>query len=180
MNTTEIDRRLAGITFTRAVVGMLIDKDKVCLGVRKKVSGGLGQDLIAGIGGKVGDAPEIQNETAEQAMDREAKEEIGVDVLEKQHMGRVRFIFSHKAPDSKWNQDVEIYTVTKWRGEPKETESTKPEWFATSDIPWVRMWEDNQHWIPLVLAGQVVNAIFLFSEDNKIAEFKFITSEKVS
>lgn len=173
MQGSEIDKRLEEVTFTTAVVGLLREGNKVCLGVRKVVSGGLGENLIAGIGGKVGDASEIKDETSDEAMDREVGEEVGVKVLEKQHMGRVRFIFSHKAPDSKWNQDVSIYLITKWAGTPTETESTKPEWFDANRIPWERMWEDNEHWIPKVLAGQMVNAIFLFSGDNKIEEYRF-------
>jgi len=97
----KIDKFLTSVTFTPAVVGYLRDGGRVCLGVRKKVSSGLGENLIAGIGGKVGDSLEIQNETSDKAMDREVSEEIGVKVLEKQQMGRVRFIFSHKPPDSK-------------------------------------------------------------------------------
>src|SRR3989344_9508949 len=173
MQVSEIDKHLAVVTFTPAVVGYLRDGDKACLGVRKKVSYGLGENLVAGIGGKVGDAPEIQNETPEETIDREAYEEIRVKVKEKQCMGRVRFIFAHKPPDSKWNQDVKIYSITKWEETPTETESTKPVWFNISDIPWGRMWEDNEHWLPRVLAGQIVNAIFLFSGDNKVAEFRF-------
>lgn len=166
-----IDEYLARTTFTPAVVGYLRDDGRVCLGVRKKVSLGLGKNLIAGIGGKVGD--EVADETPEEAMNREADEEIRVKILEKQWMGRVRFIFANKPPDSKWNQDVRVYSVTKWEGTPNETESTKPVWFATSAIPWEQMWEDNEHWLPKVLAGQSVNAIFLFVEDNKIGEYRF-------
>jgi ADP-ribose pyrophosphatase YjhB (NUDIX family) len=174
---SEIDRHLSEVTFTSAVVGYLRGGDKVLLGERKKVSSGLGQNLIAGIGGKVGDSPEIQDETPDQAMDREANEEIGgengLKVIEKTNKGRVRFIFAHKAPDSKWNQDVLIYEITKWEGEPTETESTKPMWFDKNEIPWEKMWEDNEKWLPLVLSGEQVDAIFLFSGDNKIAEFRF-------
>ena len=168
-----IDKLLASVTFTPAVVGYLREGQKVCLGVRKKVSAGLGENLIAGIGGKVGDSLEFQNETPDHAMDREMSEEIGVKVLAKQEMGRVRFIFSHKPPDSLWNQDVTIYSITKWEGIPSETESIHPIWFDEREIPWERMWEDNQHWLPKVLAGQRVDAIFLFSDDNQIAEYRF-------
>lgn len=100
-------------------------------------------------------------------MGREAGEELGDD------MGRVRLIFTHKPLDSKWNQDVRIYAISGWEGTPTETESTKPEWFNKEEIPWDRMWEDNQHWLPKVLAGQRVDATFLFSEGNKVAEFRF-------
>lgn len=174
---SEINRYLSSVTFTQAVVGYLRDGQRVLLGERKKVSGGLGQSLIAGIGGKVGDFPEIKDETPEEAMDREASEEIGgekgLKVLEKSYKGRVRFIFAHKDPDSKWNQDVKIYEITRWEGEPTETESTRPMWFSVDEIPWERMWEDNQHWLPLVLQGQEVDAIFIFSGDNKILEYRF-------
>ena len=173
MQSSKIDRYLAATTFTPAVVGYLVDDGKVCLGVRKKVSLGLGENLVAGIGGKVGDTSEVQGETLDEAMDREANEEIGVRVTEKQYMGRVRFIFTHKQSDSSWNQDVGIYSITKWEGVPTETESTKPLWFVASEIPWGRMWEDNEHWLPKVLAGQLVNAVFLFNDDNKIAEYRF-------
>jgi ADP-ribose pyrophosphatase YjhB (NUDIX family) len=169
----KIDEFLRSVTFTRAVVGYLRDGNRVCLGLRKKVSSGLGENLIAGIGGKVGDSLEIRNETPAHAMDREASEEIRVKVLEKQEMGRVRFIFSHKPPDSPWNQDVTIYSITKWEGTPSETESLQPMWFETSELPWERMWGDNEHWLPKVLAGQPVNAVFLFSADNEIAEYRF-------
>lgn len=172
MQKSAIDRFLAAVTFTPAVVGYLIDKDKVCLGVRKAVSHGLGENLIAGIGGKVGDAPEIKNETPEQAMDREAFEEIGVKVIARQLMGRVKFIFSHKPSDSSWNQDVMIYTITKWQGTPIETASTQPLWFNIHAIPWSKMWADNQRWLPKVLAGQPVNAVFLFNDDNEIADYR--------
>ena len=88
-------------------------------------------------------------------------------------LGSHRQSFSHKPPDSPWNQDVIIYSITKWEGTPSETESIQPLWFEERKIPWDRMWEDNQHWLPKVLLGQRVDAIFLFSDDNQIAEYRF-------
>lgn len=172
MHMSEIEKYVTRTHFTPAVVGYLRDGDRVLLGVRKSVSHGLGQNLIAGIGGKVGDSEETKSETHGQTMYREAEEEVVVKVLEKAEMGRLRFIFTHKKPDSSWNQDVTIYEITKWEGEPTETESTKPLWFDKDEIPWEKMWEDNEHWLPKVLSGKEVEAIFLFSDDNKISEFR--------
>jgi len=70
--------------------------------------------LIAGFGGKIGDLSEYPNETPDEAMDRESDEEIGVKIVEKRKMGRVRFIFYQKSPDSNWNQEMRIYAITKW------------------------------------------------------------------
>src|SRR4030043_1180421 len=86
---SQIDIYLSSVTFAPAVVGYLRDGKKVLLGERKKVSSGLGQNLIAGVGGKVGDSPGIKDETAGHAMDREASEEVGVKILEKADRGRV-------------------------------------------------------------------------------------------
>lgn len=173
MAISEIDKYLKTVTFTQAVVGYLVRKDEVCLGVRKKVSADLGKDLIAGIGGKVGDETEFANETPDEAMDREAREEIKIKVKKKKQLGRVRFIFTHKPSDSKWNQDVLVYQITEWKGVPQETDSTKPVWFDKDKIPWGKMWEDNEKWMPKTLLGQVVNAVFLFSGDNTLKEFRF-------
>jgi 8-oxo-dGTP diphosphatase len=169
----KIDKFLGSVIFTPAVVGYLIKGDKVCLGIRKKVSLGLGENLIAGIGGKVGDTIEIKNETVSMAIDRELNEEVGIRVIKKQEMGRVRFIYFHKPKDSKWNQDVRIYSVTKWKGEPTETESIKPVWFDINNIPWKLMWADNIYWLPKVLSGKKINAIFIFSNDQEIMDYRF-------
>ena len=168
----KIDNFLDAITLTKAVEGFLTDGKRVCLGLRKRVSSGLGENLIAGIGGKIGDLAEYINESPGEAMDREVREEIEVSVLEKHELGRVRFIFSHKPPDSQWNQDVIIYLITKWKGEPVETESTKPEWYKIDEIPWESMWADNFHWLPAVLADQKVNAVFIYGDDNRISEYR--------
>ncbi len=177
---SEIDSFLkSGVIFTPAVVGYFIgEEDKVGLGLRKKVSFGIGENLIAGIGGKVGDTLEIQGETFDQAMDREAKEEVEVIVTKKQAMGSVRFIFSRKPLDSKWNQRVGIYLITRWKGELKETESTKPLLFNVDNIPWDKMWADNKIWLPKVLQRQKVSATFLFDDDNKVKEYRFEKDQK--
>lgn len=173
MSGGELEKYLGEVTFTEAVVGYLRRADKICLGVRKKVSLGLGENLIAGIGGKVGDIPGMEGETMEEAMDREMVEEVGVKIVAKRRLGRARFMFAHKPRDSKWNQSVTIYEITKWKEIPIETESTMPIWFDIDQIPWGRMWEDNRHWLPKVLAGQLVEAVFLFSGDNEISEYRF-------
>ena len=59
----------------KVVVGYLLRDNEVLLGERKKVSLGLGQNIIAGIGGKV-----EGNETNEEALEREFLEEINVQV----------------------------------------------------------------------------------------------------
>ncbi len=168
---SKIDKYLnSGIVFTPVVVSYLVQNKKVLLGLRKKVSLGLGENLLVGIGGKVGDQPEYKDETTEQALVREVKEEICVTVTSYKKMGRVRFIFPHKP---KWNQEVTVYVVDKWEGDPKETEPIKPMWFNIKELPTSRMWDDNAYWVPKVLLGEQIDAIFLYGEDNKVVESVF-------
>jgi len=161
-------KSLSDIVFTPAVVCYLTDGSKVLLGLRKRVSFGLGENLISGIGGKVGDKPEYRNETPLEALRREVLEEIGVTIGNTTERGKVRFIFPHKP---KWNQEVTVYVVETWVGDPFETEDIKPMWFDADALPKDRMWDDNSYWIPAVLSGECVDGVFLFDENNKVKEY---------
>lgn len=159
-----------GIKFVPAVVCYFVKGDKVLLGLRKKVSLGLGENLIAGIGGKVGDLPDNCDETPEQALLREVMEEIGVKVLTYKKVGSVRFIWPGKP---KWQQEVLAYIVESWEGEPQETEVMKPMWFDIGSLPVTQMWDDNAYWVPKVLAGESVNVTFLYGDNSKVIEYIF-------
>lgn len=168
---SEIQNRLKqGIAFVPAVVCYFKKGDKVLFGLRNKVSLGLGENLISGIGGKVGDHTEFQNETPEEALIREVQEEIGVTITSFKRMGRVRFIYPDKP---KWQQDVQAYIVEEWNGDPQETDAMQPLWFDIANLPKSIMWNDNAYWVPKVLAGEQVDVIFLLGNDNKVIEYVF-------
>lgn len=155
------------ITFTPAVVGFLKQDNRVLLGLRKKVSLGLGHHIISGIGGKVGDSEEIKHETYAQALIREFQEEIGVTPIQYTEMGRVRFIWPH---NPNWRQDCKVYVIEQWQGEPIETEAIRPQWYPINNLPAQEMWEDNMFWVPEVLAVRKVDMIFVLGQDKKIIE----------
>lgn len=151
--------------FTRAVVCYFINNDQVLLIHRKKVTDGLGQDTVSGIGGKIGDIPEFENETPEQALVRECQEEIGLTPTQFRNQGRVRFIWETKP---NWNMDIDVFVVTEWMGEPTETEVAKPVWHPINKLPLDLMWDDNQYWVPEVLAKEPIDAIYLYGPDHKV------------
>ncbi len=158
-----------GMFYTPYVVGYLIKENKVLLGIRKKVSSELGANIIAGIGGHVGDHVEFQDETYDQALIREYQEEVAITPTKFEEIGQVRFIFPHKP---KWNQDVKVYVISEWKGEPQETEVIKPVWYDISDLPVDHMWDDAQYWLTDVLKERKhVDMVFLYNEENKIKEF---------
>ena len=46
-----------------------------------------------------------------------------------------------------------------------------PAWFYVDEVPTERMWEDGAYWLPHILAGDPVQARFVFCADNEtIAE----------
>ncbi len=153
---------LKNIDFKLSTVGFVVQDDMVLLGLRKKVSDGLGHNLISGIGGKV----EI-GETDEQGLIREFQEEVGIIPIRFKSFGRVKFIFPNKP---KWCHSVAIFVIEEWEGNSIETDEIKPLWCNRDEIPYEKMWEDNSIWVPKILKGEQYNGIILYGEDGKIKE----------
>ncbi|MBD3329011.1 NUDIX domain-containing protein [Candidatus Dojkabacteria bacterium] len=146
------------------VVGfLLLPDDKVLLGLRKSVSLGLGKNLISGIGGKVGDQENLKGETCDDALIREFKEEIRINLLQFRKMAEITFLFPSKP---KWNQSAVAYLINDWEGDPKETDSIKPQVFSQASLPIDQMWDDNQYWVPLILENKQVRGTFLYGKGN--------------
>ncbi len=49
--------------------------------------------------------------------------------------------------------------------EPAETDEIRPEWFPIASLPFDRMWDDGKDWLPRVLAGERLRAIFSYGPD---------------
>ncbi len=47
-----------------------------------------------------------------------------------------------------------IYLAHRFEGEPRETAEAVPLWFPVDALPYDEMWEDDRHWLPLLLAGK--------------------------
>jgi 8-oxo-dGTP pyrophosphatase MutT (NUDIX family) len=154
----------------RATICFLIDAEsrRVLLGLKKR---GFGQGKYNGFGGKIADG-----EDARDAAVREVREECGLEVAPADLVaaGHLTFIFPF-CPES--NHDVEVFRVATWRGEPRESDEMRPEWFPIGAIPYGRMWEDDGHWLPLVLGGAAVEAEFAFAADNEtVSRFSLRTT----
>lgn len=131
---------------------------EVLLGLKRT---GFGTGKIVGIGGHV----EPGESDAEAAV-REVLEEIGVVVRQEDltDAGMIRFVFPARP---EWNMDTRLYTVRTWQGEPAESEEILPAWFRADTLPLERMWQDADHWLPLVLEGRTVNIVVTLNPDNE-------------
>lgn len=141
--------------FKQTTLCLLRDGNRVLLGMKKR---GFGAGKWNGFGGKV-----KPPESVEEAAHRELTEEVGVVALDLRPCGRLRFRFEGEAVEI----DCQVFTATKWEGEPVETEEMAPQWFALNEIPFDQMWPDDIHWFPLFLAGKYFDATFNFAADQK-------------
>lgn len=146
----------------QATLCFIIENENLLLGMKKR---GFGARKWNGFGGKIN-----PNEKAEEAAIRELYEETGVIANKLEKVGELKFIFPYK---EEWNQIVHVFLVKEWAGSPKESEEMLPKWFKINNLPFEKMWQDDRHWLPLVLNGKKVNATFIFDKDNEtIAEMK--------
>ena len=131
----------------------------ICLAMKKR---GFGAGRYNGVGGKV-----EKDETIEDAVKREAKEEVGVIIKEMIKCAELAFTFPHKED---WNQLVHVYLAEVWDGEIIETEEMNPSWFAVGAIPYQEMWPDDIYWLPKVLKGDYVKGAIEFAEGDVITK----------
>jgi 8-oxo-dGTP diphosphatase len=129
---------------------MFIVKDGQILLIEKKR--GLGAGKINGPGGKI-----EPGETALEAVVRETQEELLVTPHAPRKLGELRFSMSD-CPDILCH----VYRADDFSGTPTETDEAVPVWTALDAIPYERMWEDDRHWMPLVLAEQPFLGHFVF------------------
>lgn len=131
----------------------------ICLAMKKRE---FGVGRYNGVGGKL-----EKGETIEEAVKREAQEEIGVVVGGITKCAELAFTFPHKED---WNQLVHVYCADAWQGEIIETEEMNPSWFTVDTIPYASMWPDDIFWLPKVLEGKQVHARFSFAEGDVIVD----------
>lgn len=135
---------------------MFVIKDGRILLIEKKR--GLGAGKINGPGGKI-----EPGETPLQAIIRETQEELLVTPHAPVKLGELRFSMSD-CPDILCH----VYRSEDFSGTPTETDEAVPVWTALSEIPYQRMWEDDRHWLPLVLAQTSFRGSFVFEGERML------------
>ena len=105
-------------------------------------------------------------ESIETCMIREAREEIGIDVLEKdlEKVGVMRFYFKNTPH---YNNECHVFMIHDFSWEIIESDEIEPHWFELSDIPFQKMWEADKIWLWEVLQwSRNIEYTFYYDKDN--------------
>jgi 8-oxo-dGTP diphosphatase len=154
-STSEVVDRVDGANWRPREEGTLcfVIQDGQILLIEKKR--GLGAGKVNGPGGRL-----EKGETAEQAAIRETQEEVGITPTGVQWAGDLRFQFRDG-----YSLHCTVYRASGWEGELMETAEAKPFWVRTDQIPYDRMWADDEQWMPRLLSGEKFRGWFEFDGD---------------
>ncbi len=119
---------------------------------------GLGAGKINGPGGRL-----EQGETPLMGAIRETEEEVCVTPLAPQPAGTLRFQFTDG-----YSLQAYLFIAHNHTGTPSETHEAVPHWIPINQLPFERMWADDPHWLPNVLAGDSVNGRFIFDGETML------------
>lgn len=139
-------------------LSLLFKDNQILLAMKKR---GFGDGKWNGYGGKV-----EENETIEEAAIREIQEEGNV-IVQKEDLESFGFIDFYFKDKPEWNQKVHLFKVTNWEGDPEETEEMKPQWFSFDNIPYDKMWAEDDQWMSKVIQGEKVFGEIHFDEEGK-------------
>jgi len=132
---------------------MFIVRDEQILLIEKKRGHGAGK--VNGPGGKID-----PGETPLQSAIRETIEELHVTPIAPCKLGELWFAMSD-CPDILCH----VFRADDFIGTPTETDEAVPLWTQTDEIPYDRMWQDDRHWLPLLLENHSFLGRFVFEEE---------------
>ncbi len=136
----------------KTVLCFVFERDEVLLIEKKR---GLGAGKVNGPGGKID-----PGETALQAAVRETQEEIGVTPVDPHPCGELFFQFADGLA-----QHCEVFRSEKAEGDLIETDEAKAFWSRVSEVPYGRMWQDDEFWFPHMVEGRYFKGYFTFDDD---------------
>ncbi|CAL56799.1 7,8-dihydro-8-oxoguanine triphosphatase [Ostreococcus tauri] len=136
-------------------------EDKILLGEKLR---GFGSGYFNGFGGKI-----EPGETIEAAAQRELKEEANIEATDMTARGCLRFIFD----DNPTPWLVHVFHASAYTGDIAASDEMRPVWYKLnpSEVPFERMWADDPHWWPYLLAEKKFVGTFLFTNTTELVKF---------
>ena len=116
---------------------------------------GLGAGNLNGPGGRL-----EPDESPLSGALREVREELCIDAIDPRLIGELQFQFIDG-----YSIHVFVFIAEEFAGVPTETDEAVPVWTPIDDIPYDSMWEDDRHWLPLLLDQRPFSGRFIFDGD---------------
>ena len=133
--------------------------------LQRKAAGRFGEGKWNGAGGKL-----EPGEDPVEGVIREVLEETGLRIREPRRHGRLDHYCGDRSVPA-WS--VHVFSATEFDGEAVGGEEGELRWFPVEEIPYGEMWEDDLHWLPLLLEGRDFDGAFYFSEDaSRLLDFR--------
>ena len=132
---------------------------QILLGRKKK---GFGVGKIMGLGGHV-DPGESEVECAL----REVREEAGIVIVPDSATWRAEFDFVFPA-QPEWDAIVTVFFGERWSGRVRGSDEITPKWFDVDSLPFDEMWDDESHWLPRVLAGELLIGTITYDDSGTL------------
>lgn len=132
---------------------------EVLLGAKRR---GFGAGRVVAPGGKI-----EPGENPERAAARELWEETGLQARTLHPCGVLEFVF---ADDAVRDMRARLFSTLDVAGTPADSDELALRWARLDALPLDAMWPDAQHWLPVVLNGEVVDATFVYGADGVTLE----------
>lgn len=139
---------------TNTILCHIVKNGKLLL--QKKSKGLFGEGRWNAVGGKI----DIK-EKPEEAAIREILEEAGIKVFNLKKHGRLNFHFGNR---NELDIVTYVFSTDDFEGKPKSGREGILRWFSFEEIPYDEMWQDDKHWLPLLLEGKRFQGDFYFDE----------------
>lgn len=124
----------------------------------KFASRGISKGKWNAVGGKVD-----SGETPLKCIRREAFEETGLRIRRPSYHGKFKFFFD--SAGSGQYGIVHVFSADRFSGRLKENDEGELRWFDLDEIPFDKMWEGDNLWVPLMLSGRRFDGELYFNED---------------
>ena len=136
-----------------ATLMFVVNNGRILLIEKKR---GLGAGKINGPGGKID-----PGETPLQCVIRETQEELLITPVNPRKIGELWFSMSDSP-----HILCHVFRADDHTGTPTETDEAVPLWTPIESIPYTRMWEDDRHWLPLLLEETHFHGRFIFEGES--------------
>ncbi len=141
----------------RATLCFILKEGQLLLIHKKR---GMGAGKVNAPGGKL-----EPGESPFQAAIRETQEEVGLTPLGLEERAELSFQFTDG-----YSLHCTVFLATDFQGVPIDTDEAIPFWVSLESVPYSDMWEDDQHWLPLMLMGKRLHGFFLFDGERMVSK----------